>query len=98
MSYLVEILLPVTANMVSQVLDTICYDLTEQFGGVTIHEKAPAEGFWKDGRKVEHDHIFLVEVMTDEINRSWWAQYRERLALMLSQEEIVVRAIPFERL
>lgn len=47
---------------------------------------------------MEHDHIFLVEVMTDEINRSWWAQYRERLALMLSQEEIVVRAIPFERL
>lgn len=98
MPYLIEILLPVSADKYGHALETIRSDLTERFGGVTVYEKAPADGLWKHGRKVEHDRTLLVEVMVEELNRSWWEQYRKSLEQLLSQEKIVMRAIAFERL
>jgi hypothetical protein len=44
MSYLIEILLPVTQALERQTLETIRSQLTHQFGRVRLHLQTPAEG------------------------------------------------------
>jgi len=36
--------------------------------------------------------------MAETLDRNWWRQYREQLEMRFHQEEIVMRASPFERL
>ncbi|MBB4274835.1 hypothetical protein [Rhizobium mongolense] len=97
MSYLVEVLLPIRDDA-GPILQGVRDKLTDTFGGVTMHVNAPAEGLWKSEGDVDRDRIVVVEVMTDELDRKWWAAYRKELELRLDQEEIVVRASEVERL
>lgn len=46
----------------------------------------------------EPDEVVILEVMCEELDRPWWASYRELLARELKQKELVVRAIPIETL
>lgn len=70
-SYLIEILLPVTGDLGRETLETVKSDLTQRFGGVTLHANIPAEGLWMDDKEVERDRIVVVEVMTEEVDRAW---------------------------
>ncbi|ANL50287.1 MULTISPECIES: hypothetical protein [Rhizobium] len=97
MSYLVKVLLPV-GNDAGSILEPISHKLTEIFGGVTMHVNAPAEGLWKNEGDVDWDRIVVVEVMTNNLDRAWWAAFRKELELALEQEEIVIRASEVERL
>ncbi|NLR97404.1 hypothetical protein HGP17_11265 [Rhizobium sp. P38BS-XIX] len=65
---------------------------------MTVYANAPAEGLWRDGSDTERDRIVVIEVMTEELDRPWWADYRKRLEKQLSQDEIVVRATTIDRL
>jgi hypothetical protein len=99
MSYLVEILLPITdpgpnRENLSRVRD----ELTAKFGGVTVHLDSPAEGLWNEDGDVERDRIVIVEVMTDHLDRSFWSTYREELEARFRQDELVVRASEIDRL
>ncbi|MFP3544395.1 hypothetical protein SB748_13050 [Rhizobium sp. SIMBA_035] len=99
MSYLVQMLLPTTPTRRSRVnLETVKNELTALFGGVTMHLDAPAEGLWRDDGETEHDRIVVVEVMSDDVDRAWWAGYRVELQARFRQDEIVVRLLPMERL
>ncbi|GGG21938.1 MULTISPECIES: hypothetical protein [Rhizobium] len=98
MPHLVEILLPLTKTLTREKLDTIRAELTDRFGGATLHSNAPAEGLWRDDGDLERDRIVIVEIMTDTLDRTWWAQFRERLENQLFEDEIVVRATEIERL
>jgi hypothetical protein len=99
MPYLVEILLPVTHSRQNRTkLDLVCHELTEKFGGVTLYINSPAEGLWADGGDIERNRIVVVEVTTDDIDRSWWSSYRRELEARFRQEEILIRATPIERL
>ncbi|MBA9033891.1 hypothetical protein [Rhizobium leguminosarum] len=99
MPYLVEILLPtIRSRPTRATLDSVRKELTERFGGVTLHVNAPAEGLWEDDGHVEEDRIIVVEVMVDDLNRPWWSSYRADLEARFRQEEIVVRAVVIERL
>lgn len=99
MPYLVEILLPVTHSRRNRTnLDLVRDELTEKFGGVTLHINSPAEGLWEDGGDIERDRIVVAEVMTDDIDRSWWSSYRRELEARFRQEKILIRATPIERL
>ncbi|GLR56878.1 hypothetical protein GCM10007919_16020 [Rhizobium indigoferae] len=73
-------------------------ELTERFGGITLHVNAPAEGLWEDDGDVEEDRIIVVEVMVDDLDRAWWSSYRADLEVRFRQEEIVLRAVVIERL
>lgn len=98
MPYLIQVLLPVTETVEQQTLEDIRSEMTDRFGGVTLHSNAPAEGLWSNGADLERDRIIVIEVMTGQIDRSWWGKYREGLEHRLSQQEIVVRATQIERL
>ena len=80
-------------------LDRVRHELTERFGGVTAHLRAPAAGAWKDDEgEVERDDVVIVEVVVDELDRGWWAGYRRELEARFRQDEVLVRATPCERL
>ena len=97
--HLIQVLLPVTDNegrpFGSQIWEELKAALIEQFGGVTGYTRAPAEGVWAPAKgEREHDNIFIVEVIADDLNREWWKGLRRQLEATLHQEQIIVRALP----
>ena len=75
-------------------------ELAHKFGGLTAFTRAPAEGVWKesDAAHPKHDEIVVFEVMTDELDRTWWRDYRRDLERRFRQEEVVIRAQAIEQL
>ena len=103
MSYLVQIIVPTYFPTGEQVTAAefarIRRELTDQFGGVTAHTRAPAVGLWEDPEGHLHrDDVVIVEVMTPAFDRAWWKRYADELGGRLQQEALVVRAIPLETL
>jgi hypothetical protein len=100
--YLIEILLPLRDNegrpFAASTYQALRDELSERYGGVTAFTRAPAEGESKAARGKVHDDIVVYEVMTEEIDRDWWKRYREALEKTFQQDEIVVRALAFEKL
>jgi hypothetical protein len=100
--HLVEILLPVTDNE-GQPFDAHKYadvreELTCRFGGITAFTRAPGQGSVHAKGAMVHDDIVVFEVMTETLDRPWWEAYRQRLELIFSQDEIVIRAVAITRL
>jgi hypothetical protein len=100
--WLVEILLPLAYNndapIPDDLLASVRNDLVAQFGGLTAFTRSPAEGIWVSDDAPHRDDIVVLEVMTDGLDRAWWASWRARVERLLRQEEIVVRAREIERL
>jgi hypothetical protein len=100
--YLIEILLPLRDNegrpFAAGAYKALRDELSDRYGGVTAFTRAPAEGESKAGRGKVHDDIVVYEVMTETIDRDWWKRYREALEKTFQQDEIVVRALAFEKL
>ena len=69
------------------------------FGGVTAYMQAPAEGVWEDEEgKVRQDRVVILEVMTPDLDRAWWARYKRQLEKRFRQDAIVIRASAIETL
>jgi len=102
MSSLVQILLPTSdaegVGFPVVVFNDVRAVLTKQFGGMTFYSNAPAEGIWGSGPNAEKDDIVIAEVMVDAVDAGWWRDYRSALERIFRQDEIVVRALPIERL
>lgn len=101
--HVIEILLPLRDNegnaFPRAMLDRVRHELTDRFGGVTAHLRAPAAGAWKDDEgDVARDDVVIVEVMADDVDRAWWKEYRRELESRFRQDEILIRATPCERL
>lgn len=100
---LVQLLLPVRDNegtpFPAEWFDDIRHALTERFGGITAYARAPAHGtFAGESGQVISDDIVVFEVMCDALDRGFWAQYRADLTVRFAQEELVIRALPMQRL
>lgn len=100
--YLIQILLPLYDNE-GEAFDQKAYDgvrdeLMKKFGGVTAFRSSPAEGIWKEGGEVSRDAIMVFEVMTEELERAWWTNYRADLETRFRQEKMIVRATSIEQL
>jgi hypothetical protein len=100
MPYLVQILLPVYDNggnhFPIDLYKDIRIKLTELFGGLTAYTRAPAEGLWNSGGTLKRDDIVVVEVMTQSLDRAFWAGYRRELEELFHQDQIVIRAQSYE--
>jgi hypothetical protein len=46
----------------------------------------------------KRDDIIVYEVMTETLDREWWAAFRRALEQRFAQEELVVRSQVIERL
>jgi hypothetical protein len=100
--FIVELMLPLDrgdgAAVPHSEVEAIITDLAEHFGGATAFTRSPAEGLWRDGGNVLKDRIIVVEVMVDNIDEAWWAEYRARMEKQLQQEEVLIRATPSRKL
>jgi hypothetical protein len=73
--------------------------LADRHGGVTSFVRAPAIGLWEDAAgHVERDDIVLFEVRVDVLDREAWATLARELARRFRQDEVLIRALPMERL
>ncbi len=101
--HLVQLLLPLRDNtgepLPSSLFASVREELTQRFGGLTTYQRAPAEGLFDDARgNVGLDDIVVFEVMCDELDERYWASYREHLTTAFAQQELVIRALPMQRL
>jgi hypothetical protein len=97
--FLIELLLPLYDNG-GQPLDRALFsrvadELTEHFGGLTAHTRAPATGLWKPDPddQTTRDDIVIYEVMTESVDADWWTAYRSTLAARFRQQQVIIRAI-----
>lgn len=100
---LIQILLPLHDNSNQEFPNTyfskVRRDLTERFGGVTAFVRSPAVGLWKEGNdKVNRDEVVMFEVMTDQLDKEWWAAYRTRLEIQFRQDEVLMWASTITKL
>ena len=94
--HLVQLLLPLYDNsrnpFARAVFAEVHAELVERFGGLTAYTRAPAQGVWKDEADTSRrDDIIIYEVMTGDLDRAWWKQYRKRLEKQFAQAELVIR-------
>jgi hypothetical protein len=95
--HLIHILLPVNDNagkpLGRKLFRAVAGELTEKFGGLTAHTRAPAEGLWKDGPSpADREEIVIYEVMAEDLDAKWWGSYRRRLEKRFRQERVIVQA------
>jgi hypothetical protein len=95
--YLIQILLPLNDKEgrphKRQLFRNVAGELTEHFGGLTAHTRAPAEGLWKDdGSRTDKDEIVIYEVMTEELAEGWWTKYRLGVEKRFHPKHVIVRA------
>ncbi|MBA2269447.1 MAG: hypothetical protein H0W20_02475 [Chthoniobacterales bacterium] len=95
--HLVQILLPLYDNAQNpqppEQFRRVRQELTERFGGLTVYTRAPAEGMWKlNDNHTSRDDIVIFEVMANQLDATWWRNYRHELEARFCQELIVIRA------
>jgi hypothetical protein len=94
--YVVELLLPLYDNeghrFAPCLHDKVRETLIEKFGGVTAFTRAPARGTEQAHGRQRHDDLIVFEVMTKQLDESWWKPYRESLEATFKQDRLIVRA------
>ncbi len=102
--YLIQVLLPLYDNdanpLPPALFQQVRSELSSRFGGLTVYSQSPAEGLWQEEEhdRPVHDELILFEVMTEQLDRPWWSDYRQQLETRFEQEEIVIRAHGITRL
>ena len=101
--HLVQLLLPVYDNSGEPFppahYAAVRTELADRFGGLTAYTRAPAQGVWVDSDgPPKRDDIIVYEVMTETLDRAWWAGFRKSLERRFAQEELVIRSQVVERL
>lgn len=100
--HLVELFLPLTYPNGDAVPEAIFQliesELTEVLGGVTEYARRSARGLWKTDHSLEADALVVFEVMTKDLDKDWWRDFRHRTQALLHQEKLLVRATVSERL
>jgi hypothetical protein len=101
--HLVQILLPLYDNLGDPFPQNqyrrVRDELTERFGGITTYLRSPAEGLWRETPTMTvRDDIVIYEVMTEQLDRPWWQDYRKRLAAAFRQGLLIVRVSEVELL
>ncbi len=94
--YLIQILLPLYDNggkpFQQHELSRVRNELTLRFGGITTYVRSPAEGLWRETpTSTVRDDIVIYEVMTPDLDKSWWQSYREELSKRFRQDLLIVR-------
>jgi hypothetical protein len=72
----------------------VANELTDKFGGLTAHTRAPAQGLWQNHAEAPptRDDLVIFEVMVEVIDRVWWSHYRRELERRFRQDHVIVRA------
>ena len=67
------------------------FELKERFGGVTIYNRCPVTGLWKeDEEKTAQDQLLVYEVLINTIENDYWQGIKSRLEKQFKQAELLV--------
>lgn len=99
--YLIQLLLPLYDNdgedLPKSLFVAVRDELVQQFGGLTAYSRAPAHGLWCEGdEETVRDDLVIHEVMSDDLDRAWWENYRGTLERRFRQEQVLIRAHQIE--
>lgn len=94
--HLIHLFLPLYDNdqqaMPKSLFAEVRDELTHTFGGLTAHSRAPVDGLWQeDDCHAVRDDLVIYEVMTPELDRTWWSKYRASLETRFHQEHVLIR-------
>ena len=91
---------PAAFGRCSAGFDRVRDELLEAFGGVTLFSRSPAEGMWAEGEAdgASRDRLITIEVITEAVDRAWWANYRAKLQECFLQEEVLIRSYQITKL
>jgi hypothetical protein len=95
--YLIHLFLPLYDNdrqeLPKPLFAEVRDELVQHFGGLTAHSRAPVDGLWQeDDSQAVRDDLIIYEVMTTELDRGWWREYRASLEARFRQEHVLIRA------
>ncbi|WP_205510625.1 hypothetical protein [Longitalea arenae] len=98
---LVQIFLPLADNSGQRFTGdwyiNISRQLNEGFGGVTMYQRAPVSGLWKEEEAhTVKDDLIIYEVMADKIDPGFWAPFKKQLEQQFRQESILIRSYPIQ--
>ena len=101
--FLIQLLLPLYDNdrqaLPEALFRRVSDELVERFGGLTSYARAPASGLWLEGGEhLVRDDTVVYEVMSEVLERDWWAAYRSELERRFAQQSLLVRAHAVTRL
>lgn len=102
--HLIQLLLPLFDNegqrQPEDLFRRVRAELTDRYGGLTEHARAPARGVWQDDAtgRTNQDDIVVYEVMVDAVDRDWWRRYRVQLEAAFRQKELIIRSQPMDLL
>ena len=101
--HVIQLLLPLYDNTKQPFsradFDQVRDELAKRFGGITVFRRSPAEGLWREGQSgFNRDDVIIFEVMTEDLDRAWWTDYRKNLEQRFRQEQLIIRATPVEQL
>jgi len=64
--------------------------LTKRFGGLTIYQRAPASGLWKQATpKTTADQIIIYEVMAESLDMTFWKSYKTSLEEQFKHQNLL---------
>jgi len=92
---LIQLLLPLNDSQGTAFSEGLFKDvqvqLTEKFGGLTVYQRSPAEGYWKDGSSpVVQEAMLVHEVLTGNIDEGFWNHLKSTLCKKFKQEDILI--------
>ncbi len=97
---LTEILLPVFDNEGQPFGDgkfaMVRKVLVDRFGGMTAFARTPAQGISTDRGTTVHDELIVFEVMSEELDKTWWRSFRHDLEAEFRQDKIVIRTFTID--
>jgi len=65
--------------------------LIEKFGGLTLYQRNPAEGYWKNGSsKTIKEPMLVHEVLSGAIEEDFWKQLKSSLMKEFRQQDIQI--------
>jgi hypothetical protein len=69
----------------------------EKFKGVTVYQRAPAKGLWKENEdSLVRDDLIIFEVVARNLDRRFWINVRTFLEKKFKQEIILIRSWSIE--
>ena len=101
--HLVQLLLPLQDNngrrFSASYFNQVRKELADRFGGVTAFVRSPAVGLWKESPdEVNRDEVVMFEVLTERLDKDWWAGFRKQLQTKFRQDEVLIWASSITRL
>ena len=93
--HLIQLLLPLHDNdrqaFPTAYFNKVREDLTNRFGGVTAFIRSPTVGLWKENSEdTNRDEVIMFEVLTEQLQKNWRADYREQLQERFCFASIVI--------